>query len=399
MKLGWTITIGVSAVALGSCALPEYTPRPTEADASANQGGIAGKPGSVSGGRGASGGTASKSVGGADGSLRSGGGSAGTVGFSASAGTLAAGGSSVGGISATGATPALGGSGAISGVSGGALSATGGVSVTAGGNGTGGVGAIAASGGSILGNGGAKATGGVATGGVATGGAATGGAATGGAATGGAATGGAAGCTVPMAECDGNLATSCETNTQTDPRYCGSCSNSCTYPVCAAGACPAPTVYGRNAVPSDLTDATVLKNLGLKTLVGYKRTFAGCQLVALGAVTSLSGLVTAGTFRVGLYTNNAGVPGNLVATTGTLTAANGLVEGILSAPLTLAADDYWIMMLVGSVASVKLSVFNVGYSEVVKYQSTIADWPSGGTYADYPASTFVPNMYAKAVTP
>jgi len=281
------------------------------------------------------------------------------------------GGSSSGGAPGTGGIVATGGT-----------SSGGGGAPSMGGAGTGGVG-----------------TGGIGTGGVGTGGIGTGGVGTGGIGTGGIGTGGSAACTAPFAECDLNPATVCETNTQSDATHCGSCPNRCTYPLCSAGVCATPTVYGRNTVPTDLTDSTIAVNLGANLLFGYRRVFPAASLVALGAVTSLSGLTSAGAFRVGLYTDNGGIPGTLVATTDTLTAANGIVEGILSAPVPLTAGSYWIMILIGNAGTVKLTKFNLPSpnTEVIKYATAIADWPTTATYVDATPNDFVPNIYAKAV--
>jgi hypothetical protein len=305
-----------------------------------------------------------------------GGGGGGSGGTSLTGGSAPTGGALNGGATSGGGAPSTGGAG-----TGGAL-ATGGAAT--GGTSTGGA-----------------ATGGSSTGGASTGGASTGGNSTGGSATGGVvATGGSAACAPPMAECDLNPATVCETNTQTDATHCGSCSNHCTYPVCTAGSCPTPTVYGRNTVPVDLTDPTIALNLGVNTLYGYRRAFSAGSVVALGAVTTTSGVaLPPRTFRVGLYTDNSGIPGTLVATTNTLTAADGIVEGILSAPVPLSASSYWIMVLVGNAGTVKFTKFVLPSpnTEVIKGAAGIADWPATATYVDVTPNNFVPNFYAKAI--
>jgi hypothetical protein len=354
-----------------------------ETNGAAGTGGIAASGGSGGGGTGGVGGGAAGAAGGS------------STADAAPDAPAAGGATSTGGAGGGGSGGAVGtgGSASTGGISNGGA-ASGGGALSTGGSGTGGA----------LATGGA-ATGGISTGGSATGGSATGGSSTGGTSTGGAmtggviATGGSSACVAPLAECDLNPATICETNTLTDATHCGGCPNRCTYPVCTAGVCPTPTVYGRNAVPADLTDPTIALNLGVNTLYGYRRAFSAASLVALGAVTSLSGIATARTFRVGLYTDNSGIPGALVATTDTLTAANGIVEGILSAPVPLSAGSYWIMVLVGNAGTVKFTKFVLPSpnTEVIKGAAGIADWPATATYVDVTPNNFVPNFYAKAV--
>ncbi len=143
-------------------------------------------------------------------------------------GTGAAGSASVdgglGGTGGSGASSGSGGTGASAGSGG--SGETGGTGAAAGAGGTGGTGGTGATGGSGA-TGGAGGTGGSG---------ATGGAG------GAGGTGGTAPCTLPMAECDNDPATVCETNTDTSLNNCGACSHACApvyqaQPSCTGGTC------------------------------------------------------------------------------------------------------------------------------------------------------------------
>ncbi|AKT39428.1 hypothetical protein [Chondromyces crocatus] len=102
-----------------------------------------------------------------------------------------------------------------------------------GGEGGGGVGGNGVGGNGVGGSGG---DGGAGAGGA---GAGVGGAGVGGAGVGGAggSGGGSATCVAPMAECDGNSATVCETDTTASSEHCGACGHSCLGGACLAGTC------------------------------------------------------------------------------------------------------------------------------------------------------------------
>lgn len=50
-------------------------------------------------------------------------------------------------------------------------------------------------------------------------------------------------CTGPMAECDGDLSETCETNTSSDGQHCGACGHDCLGGACTAGKCGTVTVW------------------------------------------------------------------------------------------------------------------------------------------------------------
>jgi hypothetical protein len=50
-------------------------------------------------------------------------------------------------------------------------------------------------------------------------------------------------CTAPAAECDGDPATVCEVNLETDPAHCGACNHDCQGGACSAGKCQPVTVW------------------------------------------------------------------------------------------------------------------------------------------------------------
>jgi len=68
-------------------------------------------------------------------------------------------------------------------------------------------------------------------------------------------------CTSPMAECDGDFATVCETNLNTDSDHCGACGRSCQGAACSDGQCaPLPLAdaqsFGYNTPKGIAVDAT-----------------------------------------------------------------------------------------------------------------------------------------------
>ncbi len=68
-------------------------------------------------------------------------------------------------------------------------------------------------------------------------------------------------CTSPMAECDGDFATLCETNLETDPDHCGACGRSCQGAACSDGQCAPISLadaqsFGYNPPKGIAVDAT-----------------------------------------------------------------------------------------------------------------------------------------------
>ncbi|WP_197041488.1 hypothetical protein [Chondromyces apiculatus] len=147
----------------------------------------------------------------------------------------------VGGSGGSGAA-GVGGAGAGAGVGG---SGAGGAGVGGSGVGGDGVGGAGVGGAGVGGAGvGGSGVGGAGVGGAGVGGSGVGGSGVGGSGVGGAGGdgvggtgGGGVGCIAPLAECDADPVTVCETDTSNNPEHCGACGHSCLGGACVAGTC------------------------------------------------------------------------------------------------------------------------------------------------------------------
>jgi hypothetical protein len=131
--------------------------------------------------------------------------------------------------------------------------------------------------------------------------------------------------------------TSC-VDEQTDANHCGGCTTVCRYGLCQSAVCAA-SFFGTGNTEAGPTTVTI----GASMLAGSSVTSgATSSLVAVGVQT-----IEAGTkMRLGVYSDNAGKPGTLLAQTAELTTvANAATEGALPSTAVTAGTRYWIMVL------------------------------------------------------
>jgi hypothetical protein len=164
-------------------------------------------------------------------------------------------------------------------------------------------------------------------------------------------------------------------NVLTDAQNCGMCGKPCaaSTPVCVQGTCTNTVRYGYT---TPLTG--IANNLG-NYIFGMSVTVpAAIRVTALGCITNATG----GMFVMGLYTNNGGVPGTLLASTAPETATNGVQEFPVT-PVAIAAGTYWVTASAGpgGVNHWDYAAMNSDWAAVYTYTGTMpATAPAGQVY-------------------
>jgi hypothetical protein len=161
---------------------------------------------------------------------------------------------------------------------------------------------------------------------------------------------------------------------QNDPANCGACGMTCPYGLCQSASCAA-SFFGVGHPTAGSSRVSV----GGGALYGERlASGATSTLVAMGTQT-----IEGGThLKLVLYSDNAGVPGNLVAQTGDLTSvANGVTEGGASASVT-AGSYYWLMVFAENSIHIAAEAPTVPwYYETFTYGSAPATFsPSGAPF-------------------
>ena len=201
-------------------------------------------------------------------------------------------------------------------------------------------------------------------------------------------TGGSGGlpCAKGYADCDNSGA--CATDTNNDPSHCSSCfSAPCKYPVCHNATCVNPDWVGLDDA-SNLTDPNYHFVLPGGALVAFQipgGMSQGDQVVALGAVTTMFGMHTFGTFQVAIYDDCSNAPCNLQINSSNFESKDGLSEEIRTSPYALSeTSNYWLVAFNTGTVAIKLVVDNLTsplFSVPVSCGTGFEALPTGSSWA------------------
>ena len=149
-------------------------------------------------------------------------------------------------------------------------------------------------------------------------------------------------CTGNFLDCSTNENTSrdgCETNGDNDSANCGRCGNVCSSRVCRGHTCLVTTDYGNTGAGSSSVQFTANFLAGIQIFIPPSKSV----VTGLGVV--LAGGSNSPKMYLGLYQDEAGKPGNLVATVTAPTVVNpGGKEFIVDPPVDISGPaTFWIL--------------------------------------------------------
>ncbi len=152
-------------------------------------------------------------------------------------------------------------------------------------------------------------------------------------------------CSAGYADCSTQSNDGCKTTTSRDPLNCGACGAVCKYGSCVASSC-------------EFTRVGPGPDSGVTFRLGVGASLFAMQLggIAAGKVAALGLLATVDNSNdnpvdvyLALYADVAGVPGAFVAQSELLRTTDASIaptEGSIDPPVTIAAGNYWLVLMV-----------------------------------------------------
>lgn len=200
-----------------------------------------------------------------------------------------------------------------------------------------------------------------------------------------------ASCVPGYLDCSGDESTSrngCETHGAVDPNNCGRCNNACTSKVCREGTCRATALYGNTGPGVSSVNFTGNYLAGIQVYVPNASVVTGLGVVLFGATTGRN-------MYLGLYSDVAGNPAELVATlAGPVAVSGGGQEFDVSpSPVDIGKGNYWILGVWDGTASF---ASNTGTTVTWRYASrSMGPLPQSAPTSMASTPLAPPNLYIR----